>query len=125
MEVKLAFSLRPVFIVSLKFFPKKPSFPSQGPGFEVPRSVYGLIKLIRSRARFCLGLGVVVISKAGALSGPLGVRQALRTTLESSAIKECQLCTGLPSISLRLHTFFIAASLRMAGATGSRVSFAC
>ena len=44
--------------------------------------------------------------------------------VESSAIKECQLCTGVPSSSVRPSTFFIAASDRFAGATGSRAALA-
>ena len=47
----------------LKFLPKKASFPSHEAEFGVPRSVYGLIRPISSSARFCLGLGVVVIWK--------------------------------------------------------------
>ena len=75
---------------------------------------------ISSSARFCFGLGVVVISKVGASSVPFGARQVLRTMVESACIKVWKLCTGVPSINVWLHAFFIAASERMAGATGSR-----
>ena len=66
---------------------------------------------------------VVVIWKVGASWAPLGVRQVLRVMLERSCISEWKLCAGVPSSSARLVTFFMAASERLAGATGSRVSF--
>jgi hypothetical protein len=52
----------------------------------VPRSVYGFIRLINSMACFCVGLGVVMISKVGAFAALPGVRQVLRTIACSCAI---------------------------------------
>ena len=75
-----------------------------------------------SSARFCVGLGVVVISKVAASSAPLGARQVLRTMVESACIKVWKLCAGVPSSSVWLLAFYIAASERLAGATGSRVA---
>ena len=53
----------------------------------VSRSVYGLIWAINSRARFCVWLGVVMISKLGASGAAPGVRQVLRTMVCKVAIK--------------------------------------
>ena len=54
---------------------------------EVPLAVYGLICSINSRARFCVRLGVVMISKVGSSTALPGVRQVLRTIACSCAIK--------------------------------------
>jgi len=82
------------------------SFPSQTAAIVVLWSVYILMLLIRSSARFCFGMDVVVIWKVGAPSGPLGARHVLRTMVERSAIKVEKLCAGLPSSSAWLATFF-------------------
>ena len=50
----------------------------------VPRSVTGLIYVISSRARFCVWLGVVVISKARSSGAPPDVGQVLRTMVGTS-----------------------------------------
>ena len=50
-----------VQLFKLKFFPQKSDFPSQTAAIEVPRSAYILIWPISSSARFCFGVGVVVI----------------------------------------------------------------
>ena len=40
------------------------------------------------------------------------MRQALRTTVESSAIKECQLCAGVPSCKVRLRGYRVTPQVK-------------
>ena len=75
-------------------------------------------------ARCWCAVAVVSSSKVGASGPALGVRQVLRTTVASSAIRVAKLCTGSSSSSRLVWALRWAEAERWAGATGSRVALA-
>ena len=89
-------------------------------GFGVPLSVYNWICWSSSSARCCFGLGVVTTLKVGASGPALGVRQVLRTMVESSASKVAKLCAGVPSSRACRETLASAAAERLADLSAYR-----
>ena len=73
---------------------------------------------MRSRAVAQIKVNLKVIWRVCAFSALLGVRQVLRVMVKRSCIKEWKLCADVPSSSMRLVTVYIAASQRLAGASG-------
>ena len=94
-------------------------------GLPIRFSVYVVMLWMSAKARCCLGCAVVVISKVGALGAALGVLQVLRTMVARSAIRVEKLCAGVPSMRRWVVALVCAEADRLAGATGSRVVFAC
>ena len=72
---------------------------------------------ISAKARCWCAVAVVSNSKVGASGPALGVRQVLRTMVDSSAIRVAKLCTGSPSSSNFDVALALAEAERSAGAS--------